>query len=70
MVEPKRTYPQASLASQLIGTVGTDNIGLSGLEERLDKTLHGKDGERRVVRDALGDPCRSSTSSAPRPAAT
>jgi cell division protein FtsI (penicillin-binding protein 3) len=56
MVEPKRTYPQASLASQLIGTVGTDNIGLSGLEERLDKTLHGKDGERRVVRDALGDP--------------
>jgi cell division protein FtsI/penicillin-binding protein 2 len=56
MVEPKRTYPQASLASQLIGIVGTDNGGLSGLEQLFDKRLHGSDGERRVVRDALGDP--------------
>ena len=56
MMEPKRTYPQASLASQLIGTVGTDNYGLSGLEQLFDKRLHGTDGRRRVVRDALGDP--------------
>jgi cell division protein FtsI/penicillin-binding protein 2 len=56
MMEPKRTYPQASLASQLIGTVGTDNTGLSGLEQLFDKQLHGTDGKRRVVRDALGDP--------------
>jgi cell division protein FtsI (penicillin-binding protein 3) len=56
MMEPKRTYPQASLASQLIGTVGTDNTGLSGLEQLFDKRLHGTDGQRRVVRDALGDP--------------
>jgi cell division protein FtsI/penicillin-binding protein 2 len=56
MVEPKRTYPQGALASQLIGTVGTDNTGLSGIEQRLDRTLHGTDGRRRVVRDALGDP--------------
>jgi cell division protein FtsI/penicillin-binding protein 2 len=56
MIEPKRTYPQGALASQLIGTVGTDNIGLSGIEQRLDRTLHGTDGKRRVVRDALGDP--------------
>jgi cell division protein FtsI (penicillin-binding protein 3) len=56
MMEPKRTYPQASLASQLIGTVGTDNTGLSGLEQLFDKRLHGTDGKRRVVRDALGDP--------------
>ena len=56
MMEPKRTYPQASLASQLIGTVGTDNTGLSGLEQLFDKSLHGADGKRRVVRDALGDP--------------
>ena len=56
MVEPKRTYPQAALASQLIGTVGTDNTGLSGLEQLFDKQLHGTDGKRRVVRDALGDP--------------
>jgi cell division protein FtsI/penicillin-binding protein 2 len=56
MMEPKRTYPQTSLASQLIGTVGTDNTGLSGLEQLFDKRLHGTDGKRRVVRDALGDP--------------
>jgi cell division protein FtsI (penicillin-binding protein 3) len=56
MVEPKRTYPQGSLASQLIGTVGTDNVGLSGLEQLFDKQLHGTDGKRRIVRDALGDP--------------
>jgi cell division protein FtsI (penicillin-binding protein 3) len=56
MVEPKRTYPQGALASQLIGTVGTDNIGLSGVEQLLDKRLHGTDGKRRIVRDALGDP--------------
>ena len=56
MMEPKRTYPQSSLASQLIGTVGTDNTGLSGLEQLFDKELHGSDGKRRVVRDALGDP--------------
>jgi cell division protein FtsI (penicillin-binding protein 3) len=56
MMEPKRTYPQGALASQLIGTVGTDNTGLSGLEQLFDKDLHGSDGKRRVVRDALGDP--------------
>jgi cell division protein FtsI/penicillin-binding protein 2 len=56
MVEPKRTYPQGSLASQLLGTVGTDNYGLSGLEQLFDKQLRGTDGKRRVVRDALGDP--------------
>jgi cell division protein FtsI (penicillin-binding protein 3) len=56
MVEPRRTYPQGALASQLIGTVGTDNVGLSGIEQMLDKQLHGTDGRRRVVRDALGEP--------------
>jgi cell division protein FtsI (penicillin-binding protein 3) len=56
MIEPKRTYPQGALASQLIGAVGTDNVGLSGIEQRFDKQLHGSDGQRRVVRDALGDP--------------
>jgi cell division protein FtsI (penicillin-binding protein 3) len=56
MIEPKRTYPQGALASQLIGTVGTDNVGLSGVERLFDKRLRGSDGRRRIVRDALGDP--------------
>jgi cell division protein FtsI/penicillin-binding protein 2 len=56
MLEPRRRYPQAALASQVLGLVGTDNYGLAGLEQSYDDELHGKDGRRRIVRDALGKP--------------
>lgn len=56
VVEPRRRYPQDFLASQLLGTVGTDNIGLSGLEQSQEELLHGRDGRRRIVKDALGKP--------------
>jgi cell division protein FtsI (penicillin-binding protein 3) len=56
VVEPKRTYPQGALASQLVGSVGTDNYGLSGLEQEHNDDLRGSDGERKLVKDALGDP--------------
>jgi cell division protein FtsI/penicillin-binding protein 2 len=56
VVEPKRRYPQDELASQLLGSVGTDNYGLSGLEQAFEDTLHGDDGKRRLVKDALGEP--------------
>jgi cell division protein FtsI (penicillin-binding protein 3) len=56
VVEPKRTYPQGPLASQVIGSVGTDNYGLSGLEQSHDDELAGEDGKRRLVNDALGEP--------------
>jgi cell division protein FtsI (penicillin-binding protein 3) len=52
--EPRRTYPQGALAGQLIGAVGTDNTGLSGLEQEYEKELHGTDGKRRLVKDATG----------------
>jgi cell division protein FtsI (penicillin-binding protein 3) len=55
-IEPKRRYPQGSLASQVLGSVGTDNWGLSGLEQEFEKTLHGKDGQEKIVKDALGRP--------------
>jgi len=51
-----RSYPRAWLASQLLGTVGTDGAGLSGLEYAQEAALHGRDGRRRVVGDALGQP--------------
>ncbi len=54
--DERRYYPEGSLASQVIGTVGIDNVGLSGLELDLDETLRGSDGEHHVVKDALGDP--------------
>jgi cell division protein FtsI (penicillin-binding protein 3) len=54
VVEPRRTYPQGPLASQVLGSVGTDNYGLSGLEQAHEETLHGNDGKRKVVKDATG----------------
>lgn len=56
VVEPKRRYPQQHLAAQLLGMVGTDNIGLSGVEQSQEELLHGTDGRRRLVKDALGKP--------------
>ncbi len=56
VVEAKRTYPQGHLAAQVLGTVGTENKGLSGLEYRREEELGGEDGHRRVVKDALGEP--------------
>ena len=56
VVEPRRTYPQGAMASQLLGAVGTDNVGLAGLEQQHEKTLHGTDGRRRLVKDAMGEP--------------
>jgi cell division protein FtsI (penicillin-binding protein 3) len=59
--DSRRTYPQGDLASQVIGTVGVDNTGLTGLEASEDDVLHGTDGEREVVRDALGDELERNT---------
>jgi cell division protein FtsI (penicillin-binding protein 3) len=56
VVEPKRTYPQGELASQVLGFVGTENVGLSGLEYAREERLGGTDGERKLVKDALGEP--------------
>ncbi len=65
LVEPRRKYPQSWLASQVLGSVGTDNYGLSGLEAEFDKRLHGTDGEERLVKDALGRPVSIEVSKQP-----
>jgi len=52
----RRIYPQRFLASQLLGFVGIDGAGLSGLEYSEQKALGGRNGERRIVKDALGQP--------------
>ena len=53
--DARRTYPRDWLASQVLGMVGTDNQGLAGIEQSQDRRLRGSAGERRVVKDALGD---------------
>jgi cell division protein FtsI/penicillin-binding protein 2 len=52
--DSRRIYPQGELASQVIGSVGIDNQGLTGIESSQEETLHGTTGEREIVRDALG----------------
>jgi cell division protein FtsI/penicillin-binding protein 2 len=52
----KRDYPRDWSAAQLLGSTGTDEQGLGGLEYRFEKQLGGADGERRMVKDAMGNP--------------
>jgi cell division protein FtsI (penicillin-binding protein 3) len=59
--DSRRTYPQGDLAGQVIGAVGSENEGLTGLEAGEESVLAGSDGERRIVKDALGEPIRLET---------
>jgi cell division protein FtsI (penicillin-binding protein 3) len=59
--ESRRSYPQGEMAGQVIGAVGSENQGLTGLEAGEEEVLAGSDGERRIVNDALGDPIRLET---------
>jgi cell division protein FtsI (penicillin-binding protein 3) len=52
----RREYPRDWLATQVLGTVKADGSGGAGLEYSQERLLHGADGERRIVRDALGEP--------------
>jgi cell division protein FtsI (penicillin-binding protein 3) len=52
--EERRTYPQGSVASQVLGYVGIDGDGLSGLELQFDKQLAGHAGEETIVKDPAG----------------
>jgi cell division protein FtsI (penicillin-binding protein 3) len=54
--EPKRFTPASDLAAPLLGKVGTDNEGLSGLELQFEKTLAGRQGEVVVEQDPSGVP--------------
>ncbi len=54
--ESKRYYPNDSLAAQVLGFVGTDDIGLDGMEMALDKIIKGKSIEQFVDTDSRGIP--------------
>jgi cell division protein FtsI (penicillin-binding protein 3) len=50
--ESKRFYPNRELAAHLLGWVGIDNKGLSGLEYTYDLQIRGKPGKVLVQTDA------------------
>jgi cell division protein FtsI (penicillin-binding protein 3) len=53
--EPMRIVPSGTLAGPVIGQVGTDDEGLSGLERQFEKALAGRAGELLVERDPGGN---------------
>lgn len=55
VVESKRFYPYNHAASTLIGRVGVDGFGLSGIEGAFDKKLQGEHQRLQLRRDALGN---------------
>ena len=52
MKESKRFYPNRELAAHLLGYVGTENVGLHGLEAAYEKVVGGRQGTLLVQRDA------------------
>ena len=60
MKEAKRYYPYGTLLSHVLGYVGIDNQGLSGLELKYDDYLTGKNGSIKYVSDGKGNRLKTS----------
>src|SRR5207245_11485567 len=52
--EERRSYPQHTVAAQVLGFAGVDNHGLAGLELQLDRELSGRPGRQTIVKDPAG----------------
>jgi cell division protein FtsI (penicillin-binding protein 3) len=50
--EPKRFYPARDLAAQVVGTVGMEDSGQSGIEHAFDNGLRGRAGKMLISVDA------------------
>jgi cell division protein FtsI (penicillin-binding protein 3) len=64
-----RTYPQGSLAAQVLGFVNEEGKGKYGVEQALDGRLQGVPGQLKAITDAQGVPLaasRDNTRIAPR----
>jgi cell division protein FtsI/penicillin-binding protein 2 len=55
-----RTYPQGTLAAQLLGFVNNDGQGKYGVEQSLDEDLAGIPGRLKAITDAEGVPLAAS----------
>jgi len=52
--EPRRFYPNRTLAATIMGHAGSEGNGLEGIELALDKQLRGTSSSVQGMRDALG----------------
>lgn len=55
-----RTYPQGSLAAQVLGFVNNDGLGTYGIEQAENSLLAGKAGQLKAITDAAGVPLAAS----------
>jgi cell division protein FtsI (penicillin-binding protein 3) len=59
VLEPKRYYPNGSLAAHALGFVGLDGQGLGGLEQSYNAKISGEPGRLFLEKDATGKPYES-----------
>jgi cell division protein FtsI (penicillin-binding protein 3) len=59
LLEPKRYYPNGSLAAHVLGYVGLDGDGLGGLERSYNSKIAGEPGRLFLEKDANGKPYES-----------
>src|SRR6185295_5929375 len=59
VLEPKRYYPNGSLAAHVLGYVGLDGDGLGGLERSFNSKISGEPGRLFLEKDASGKPYES-----------
>src|SRR5215510_13277343 len=58
-LEPKRYYPNGSLAAHVLGYVGLDGKGLGGVEQFYNAKISGEPGQLFQEKDANGKPYES-----------
>src|SRR6185369_14225572 len=58
-LEPKRFYPNGSLAAHVLGYVGLDGQGLGGVEQSYNEKISGEPGQLFLEKDANGKPYES-----------
>lgn len=62
--ESKRYYPNDTLAAQVLGFVGTDDIGLDGIELAIDSVIKGTTSKEFILTDKNNRPILNSVFSA------
>jgi cell division protein FtsI (penicillin-binding protein 3) len=65
--ERRRFYPKRQLAAHVLGYVGMDNEGMSGVEYAFEEEIRGEDGRQIIWTDARNRPAASRVDKRPQP---